>query len=137
MRAFLRGGGHRDSRRQGRGSCWRFIATAWGRASEFMGPIYIADAALYLKAHNPELGITDPYELTQAQFDAAVALLQGAAQDRLEVLGRLATQVEDFKTEGFVAAPSWPYQVNLLVADGRRSQARSRKKVRPGGRIPP
>ncbi len=59
------------------------------RVQGYVGPIYIADAALYLKAHNPELGITDPYELTQAQFDAAVALLARAAQDRPEVLGRL------------------------------------------------
>ena len=33
------------------------------RVQGYVGPIYIADAALYLKAHNPELGITDPYEL--------------------------------------------------------------------------
>ena len=33
-------------------------------------PIQIADAALYLKKTKPSLGITDPYELTQPQFDA-------------------------------------------------------------------
>jgi len=38
-------------------------------------PIQIADAALYLSKTNPSLGITDPYELNQKQFDAAVALL--------------------------------------------------------------
>ena len=26
---------------------------------------------MYLKAHNPDLGITDPYELTPDQLDAA------------------------------------------------------------------
>ena len=31
-----------------------------GRVQAYSGPIYIADAALYLKAHKPELGITDP-----------------------------------------------------------------------------
>ena len=47
-------------------------------------------------------------------------LLKEQRTDRIEVLGRLCRcQVEDFKTEGFVAAPSWPYQVNLLVADKR------------------
>ena len=46
------------------------------RVQAYVGPIYIADAALYLKSHNPELGITDPYELNEKQFDAAVALLQ-------------------------------------------------------------
>ena len=35
-------------------------------------PIQIADAALYLTKADPKLGITDPYELTQPQFNAAV-----------------------------------------------------------------
>src|SRR6266516_2632081 len=34
-------------------------------------PIQIADAALYLSKTNPSLGITDPYELNQKQFDTA------------------------------------------------------------------
>ena len=33
--------------------------------------------------------------------------------------GDYLVQVEDFKTEGFVASSSWPLQVNLLVADGQ------------------
>ena len=43
-------------------------------------PIYIADAALYLMAHNPDLGITDPYELTQDQLMAATELLKEQAR---------------------------------------------------------
>src|SRR6266576_4220564 len=39
-------------------------------------PIQIADAALYLSKTQPGLGISDPYELTQPQFTAAVALLK-------------------------------------------------------------
>jgi len=39
-------------------------------------PIQIADAALYLSKTKPDLKITDPYELTQPQFDAAVSLLK-------------------------------------------------------------
>src|SRR5207245_7681737 len=35
-------------------------------------PIQIADAALYLSKTQPSLGIKDPYELTQKQFDATV-----------------------------------------------------------------
>lgn len=89
------------------------------RVQGYVGPIYIADAALFLKAHNPELGISDPYELTQAQFDAAVELLKGQRQIAPKYWGDAAGQVEDFKSEGFVAAPSWPYQVNLLLADSQ------------------
>jgi putative spermidine/putrescine transport system substrate-binding protein len=39
-------------------------------------PIQIADAALYLSKTQPSLGITDPYELTKPQFDAAINLLK-------------------------------------------------------------
>lgn len=89
-----------------------------GRVQAFDGPIYIADAALYLKAHKPELGITDPYALTQEQFDAAIELLQ---QQRA-LVGRYwhdaYVQIDDFTNEGVVASGSWPFQVNLLVASG-------------------
>ncbi|MBN9613207.1 MAG: extracellular solute-binding protein, partial [Actinobacteria bacterium] len=47
-----------------------------GKISAYDSPIYIADAALYLMKHQPELGITDPYALDQKQFDAAVSLLK-------------------------------------------------------------
>jgi putative spermidine/putrescine transport system substrate-binding protein len=47
-----------------------------GRVEAYAGPIYIADAALYLKYNNPELGIVDPYELNEAQFTAALDLLR-------------------------------------------------------------
>src|ERR1700730_16295258 len=39
-------------------------------------PIQIADAALYLSKTQPRPGITDPYELTEAQLGAAVKLLK-------------------------------------------------------------
>ena len=87
------------------------------RVQGYVGPIYIADAALFLKAHNPELGITDPYELTEDQFQAALALLKEQRQIVPKYWGDYTVQIEDFKNEGFVAAPSWPLQVNLLQAD--------------------
>ena len=43
-------------------------------------PIQIADAALYLEKTKPSLGITDPYELTQPQFQAAVSLLANSGR---------------------------------------------------------
>ena len=39
-------------------------------------PIQIADAAFYLMHSQPDLGITDPYELNKKQFDATVNLLK-------------------------------------------------------------
>jgi putative spermidine/putrescine transport system substrate-binding protein len=46
-----------------------------GAVTAYDSPIFIADAAVYLMATQPELGITDPYALDQTQFDAAMALL--------------------------------------------------------------
>ncbi|MEZ4863504.1 MAG: ABC transporter substrate-binding protein [Caldilineaceae bacterium] len=90
-----------------------------GRVQAFDGPIYIADAALYLKAHKPELGIDDPYALNRDQFNAALDLLR---QQRA-LVGRYwhdaFIQIDDFTNEGVVASSSWPFQVNLLQADGK------------------
>ncbi len=47
-----------------------------GRVQAYDGPIYIADAALYLMYTQPELGITDPYALNREQFNAALDLLR-------------------------------------------------------------
>ncbi len=90
-----------------------------GRVQAYSGPIYIADAAVYLEAHNPELGITDPYELTKPQFDAAVALLKQQRQLIQRYWPDATSQIDDFTNEGVVAATSWPYQVNTLVAAGQ------------------
>src|SRR6266508_3341208 len=48
-----------------------------GKVTAYDSPIYIADAALYLKATRPELGITNPYELDDKQLQASVDLLKG------------------------------------------------------------
>lgn len=88
-----------------------------GRVQAFDGPIYVADAALYLMKTKPELGIKNPYELTKDQYAAAIDLLK--AQRAL--VGRYwhdaMVQIDDFKNEGVVASGSWPFQVNLLQAE--------------------
>ncbi|WP_414463873.1 ABC transporter substrate-binding protein [Hyphomicrobium sp. DY-1] len=88
-----------------------------GRVQAYDGPIYIADAALFLSKKKPELGIKNPYELNKEQYAAAIALLQS----QRALIGRYwhdaTVQVDDFKNEGVVASSSWPYQVNLLQAD--------------------
>jgi putative spermidine/putrescine transport system substrate-binding protein len=90
-----------------------------GRVQAYDGPIYIADAALYLMSHNPELGIKDPYALDRTQFEAALDLLRQQRQ----LVGRYwhdaFIQMDDFTNEGFVASSSWPFQVNLLQFEGK------------------
>jgi len=90
-----------------------------GRVQAYYGPIYIADAALYLSQAKPELGIKDPYELSKEQFDAAVDLLKAQRKIVQKYWSDATAQTEDFLNEGVVAAPSWPYQVNLLRGGGK------------------
>jgi putative spermidine/putrescine transport system substrate-binding protein len=90
-----------------------------GRVQAYDGPIYIADAALYLMAHNPELKITDPYELDQDQFNAALDLLRQQRDLVARYWHDAAVQIDDFTNEGIVASGSWPYQVNTLKAAGQ------------------
>ncbi|MBW6506510.1 MAG: ABC transporter substrate-binding protein [Rhodobacteraceae bacterium] len=89
-----------------------------GRVQAYDGPIHVADAAQYLMAHNPELGITSPYELNEAQYAAALELLRV----QRTLVGRYwhdaFIQMDDFKNEGVVASGSWPFQVNLLKGEG-------------------
>jgi putative spermidine/putrescine transport system substrate-binding protein len=79
-------------------------------------PIQIADAALYLKYHNKSLGITDPYELTQPQFDAAVNLLKQQRQYIKKYWSSATQEINMFKNGDAVIGASWPYQQSLLAA---------------------
>lgn len=88
-----------------------------GRVQAYDGPIHIADAANYLMAHKPELGIKSPYELNEDQYKAALDLLR----TQRTLVGRYwhdaMIQIDDFKNEGVVASGSWPFQVNLMQAE--------------------
>ena len=85
-----------------------------GRVQAFDGPIYIADAALYLMNHKPELGIKDPYELTEDQYKATLDLLRQQRKIVSRYWHDAFVQMDDFTNEGFVASSSWPFQVNIL-----------------------
>ncbi|WP_415184037.1 ABC transporter substrate-binding protein [Phaeovulum sp.] len=89
-----------------------------GRVQAYDGPIYIADAAQYLMAHQPDLGITSPYELNDAQYAAALDLLRAQRKLVARYWHDSFIQIDDFKNEGVVASGSWPFQVNLLKGDG-------------------
>jgi putative spermidine/putrescine transport system substrate-binding protein len=90
-----------------------------GRVQAFDGPIHIADAALYLMRHKPELGIKDPYELTEEQYQAALTLLRQQRGIVQRYWHDAFVQIDDFTNEGVVASGSWPFQVNLLVSKGQ------------------
>ncbi|MCW6507593.1 ABC transporter substrate-binding protein [Lichenifustis flavocetrariae] len=81
-------------------------------------PIQIADAALYLSKSKPELGITDPYELTPAQLDAAAELLKGQQKLIKKYWALASDQIELFKNGDAAIGASWPYMTNSLKDAG-------------------
>jgi putative spermidine/putrescine transport system substrate-binding protein len=82
-----------------------------GRVQAYDGPIYVADAALYM-------GIQNPYALSEEQYQDALDMLRQQRQ----LVGRYwhdaFIQIDDFTNEGVVASSSWPFQVNILQASG-------------------
>jgi putative spermidine/putrescine transport system substrate-binding protein len=89
-----------------------------GRIQAYDGPIYVADAALYLKSTRPELGITDPYALNRDQFNAAIELLRQQRTLINRYWHDAFVQMDDFTNEGVAASGSWPFQANLLKGGG-------------------
>src|ERR1700722_15514481 len=79
-------------------------------------PIQIADAALYLSKTQPGLGITDPYELTQTQFNAAVTLLKQEHPLIKKYWGLASQEISLFQSNTTVVGAAWPYQTNTLQA---------------------
>jgi len=79
-------------------------------------PIQIADAALYLMATKPDLGIKDPYELTQKQFDAAIALLKQQRPLVKKYWPSAGDEINLFSSGDAMVGAAWPYQTNTLKA---------------------
>ncbi len=77
-------------------------------------PIQIADAALYLSKSQPSLGITDPYELTQAQFSAAVNLLKSEKPLVAKYWDLASQEISLFASGTVVVGAAWPYQTSQL-----------------------
>ncbi|MFE8103214.1 putative ABC transporter substrate-binding protein YdcS [Brenneria goodwinii] len=90
-----------------------------GRVQAYDGPIYIADAALYLKSTQPELGISDPYQLTEMQYQAVLTLLRNQHGLIHRYWHDTSVQMSDFKNEGVAASSTWPYQANALKGEGQ------------------
>ncbi|MDQ6877638.1 MAG: ABC transporter substrate-binding protein [Candidatus Dormibacteraeota bacterium] len=80
--------------------------------------IQIADAALYLSKKQPGLNIKDPYELTKAQFDAAVNLLKQQRPLVKKYWADVPTVETLFKSGDAVAAAAWPVMTSDLKKAG-------------------
>ena len=88
-----------------------------GKVTAYDSPIYIADAALYLKHHQPELGIEDPYELDDKQFTAAIDLLKAQREHIGEYWSDYTKEQAAFANGDSVVGTTWQVIANLLEAD--------------------
>jgi len=102
---------------------WEAGSPADGAVSVYDSPIYIADAALYLMATQPDLGIENPYALDADQFAAAMALLE----EQEGLVGQYWSLYTDQQTalEGgsVLAGTTWQVIVNLAAANGATIEA--------------
>lgn len=78
-----------------------------GKITAYDAPIYIADAAVYLMATKPELGITNPYALDETQLAAAIDLLKQQNGILSEYWGDPAAQITSFVGGNTVVGTSW------------------------------
>jgi putative spermidine/putrescine transport system substrate-binding protein len=98
---------------------WENAADYKGHVSVYDSSIFIADAALHLKTKQPDLGINDIYQLTQAQFDASVALLEKQRDEgEAQYWSLYNEQVSSYAAGDLVIGTTWPLQVGLLQVDG-------------------
>ncbi len=88
------------------------------KITAYDSPIYIADAALYLKSTQPDLKIENPYALDQKQFDAAIDLLT-TQKDLIGEYWSDYLKSEDAFTKGsIVLGTTWQVIANTLKSNG-------------------
>ncbi|HEX6782580.1 MAG TPA: ABC transporter substrate-binding protein [Solirubrobacterales bacterium] len=89
-----------------------------GKISQYDDPMSIAEAAVYLKTHEPDLGIENPYELNQEQFDAAVGLLEEQQPLVGEYWSEAAKQISAYAGGDVQVGTTWQYQYFALKEEG-------------------
>ncbi|WP_438853511.1 ABC transporter substrate-binding protein [Agromyces sp. M3QZ16-3] len=89
-----------------------------GKVTAYDSPIYIADAAVYLMAHQPELGIENPYALDEEQFQAAVDLLKVQRESIGEYWSDYLKEIQAFETGDSVVGTTWQVIQNVLAGSG-------------------
>lgn len=86
-----------------------------GKVTAYDSPIYIADAAVYLMAHEPDLGITNPYALDEDQLAAAVDLLKDQRENIGEYWSDYLKEVSAFETGDSVVGTTWQVIQNSVT----------------------
>ena len=89
-----------------------------GKISQYDDPMSIAEAAVYLKTHEPDLGIENPYELNEDQFNAAVGLLEEQKPLVGEYWSEAAKQISAYAGGDVQVGTTWQYQYFALKEEG-------------------
>ena len=96
---------------------WDDASKYKGKVTAYDSPIYIADAALYLMATQPDLGIKDPYALDEKQLDAAVDLLKKQGENVGEYWSDYLKEIQAFKNGSSVVGTTWQVIANLAQSE--------------------
>jgi putative spermidine/putrescine transport system substrate-binding protein len=99
------------------GVVWDENSPYKGKVTAYDAPIYIADAALYLKATRPDLGITNVYELDDKQFTAAVDLLKKQRGIIGEYWADYTKSIQAFTNGNSAVGTTWQVISNLLSSE--------------------
>ena len=93
-----------------------------GKVTAYDSPIYIADAAVYLMAHQPDLGIENPYALDEEQLAAAVDLLKEQREHIGEYWSDYLKEIQAFETGDSVVGTTWQVIQNMLEREGATTE---------------
>ena len=103
---------------------WRAVfedaAKYSGKVTAYDSPIYIADAAVYLMKHQPDLGIKNPYALDEKQLAASVELLKEQRKHVGEYWSDVVKEVQSFASGTTVVGTTWQVGANIATADGAK-----------------
>jgi putative spermidine/putrescine transport system substrate-binding protein len=111
---------------------WDGGTVADGAVSIYDSPIYIADAALYLMATQPELGITNPYALDQTQFDAAIALLETQKGIAGQYWADFTVQAAALVDGSMLVGTTWQVVANFAASEGAKIETTKPKEGATG-----
>ena len=91
-----------------------------GKVTAYNYAIYVADAALYLMATKPELGIKNPYALDATQLAAAKDLLIQQKSLISKYWGTAQEEIDGFTNGDMAIGSAWQYQANTINAGGSK-----------------
>ncbi len=100
---------------------WELDSPYKGKITAYDAPIYIADAAVYLMYHKPELNIKNPYALDKDQLAAAIDLLKQQNQIIGEYWSDPVAQITSFVGGNTVVGTSWEILRKFAAQDNLKT----------------